>query len=142
MRKTNIAFMNLGSIIQISGILITTIGTIFALAKLWQKYFHKIKKLGELDAWLFKDYIKYNHLVREEEKKYLKKVLKSEEYEPRYRQLLNKLIEAMDISSDRNINRVSKKILRKIFIDRYFLYVGISLIVIGAIIQIIGIILE
>ena len=131
-----------GSVLQIIGITLMATGAILTLAKLWQKYFHKIKKLGELDAWLFKDYIKYNHLVREEEKKYLKKVLESEEYEPRYRQLLNKLIEAMDISSERNIKRVSKKILRKIFIDRYFLYVGISLIVIGAIIQIIGIILE
>lgn len=130
-----------GSILQIIGVLLTAFGAILALTKLWEGYFYRSKKWAEINAWLFKEYVTNDDKLREKDIEYLKKVLKSDDFDQEYKAWLTKITKSRIKGSDKTKERMKKNILRQLFLDRYFLQIGVSFIIIGTVTQIIGIVI-
>lgn len=131
--------MSLGPILQIIGIALTATGTILTLSKLWQRYFEESKKWAEFYTWFLKEYIKSDDIIREKDSKWLKEVLESETFHPSYKKGMGKLIKSRFKYSKRTKNRIKKDILKLLRQDQYFLKIGVSLIILGAFIQVIGV---
>ena len=127
--------MSLGQILQIIGILFTTTGSILALTKLWGGYFHKSKKFAELLIWAFNESKKAGDKLRERDIKDLEEVLKSDDFHPEYKEWRINFYKSQHKEDHKNEKRGAKRIQNLLFLDRYFLQIGVSLIITGAVIE-------
>ncbi len=121
--------MNLGILLQISGIFFVMIGAILALSTLWTSYFERSKRMADLLSSIVEKHDKQN-----KEKSDETKIQKAED-------LLSYVVKDQ-MSSVNGYFKVRKLIFRLSSIEQRFLVGGIGLIVFGSVLQIIGLVIS
>jgi len=132
--------MIIGPILEIIGILFTALGSILALTKLWEEHIEKSKKWAGFLAKCGDDLEKYVNESLKKDNEYLLKVKESNELHPKFIEYIEKSTQLHIEKSIKNKEKMNKRIASYYFLDRNLLYLGVSLIVIGTILQISGVI--